>query len=144
MEIKPIYEYLLWDNCKNHCSFCFLKKNSILLKEEQKCEALKKALHLIDTEFVKGSHVLFVGGELYDTITPKYEQTMKEAHSDIVHKIIENYIDLFYVNTNLIYEDLSLLDDLISKLQKNMLFDRLKFTTSFDLVGRFKTNKDKQ
>ena len=49
-------------------------------------------------------------------------------------------IDLLYLNTNLIYEDISGLGFVLD-LMKNK-FDRLKFTTSYDLYGRFRKKFD--
>jgi hypothetical protein len=49
-----------------------------------------------------------------------------------------NIIDLLYINTNLIYENMSILFNFLDLIKNNNLFNRLKFTTSFDLQGRFK------
>ena len=48
-----------------------------------------------------------------------------------------NEIELLYINTNLLYKDTILLDWFLSIFQDNELFDRLKFTTSYDVEGRF-------
>ena len=48
-------------------------------------------------------------------------------------------IDLLYLNTNLIYDDMSGLFDTLNIIQENNLFERLKFTTSYDLEGRYST-----
>ena len=54
-----------------------------------------------------------------------------------------NEIDLFYVNTNLLYIDIDLLDWFLALYQTNNLLKRIKFTTSYDMVGRF-TSKERE
>ena len=67
MEYKKIYEFLVWDNCTNNCSFCFQRKNPRLFNHTQRKIILQKTLDFINSEkFIKGNHVLICGGEIFD------------------------------------------------------------------------------
>lgn len=133
--IKPIYEFLLWPNCRNNCKFCFLKKEQDNTDQE-KISALSSALSFIESDrFKKGSHVLILGGEVFDS--PSIHQELNKFFSIIVSKMCSNHIDLLYINTNLIYKKLDALEFLIQQLDSNSLLNKLKFTSSYDLDGRF-------
>lgn len=146
--IKPIYELLLWNNCNNNCKFCFMKYNhhdNKFLSDENKKVSMKKALQLLNSDTYKdGSHVLLVGGELFDTkFSYDTEQYFKYFLTTIVHYMVSGKIDLLYVNTNLIYQDHSYLYYFLNLINDFGLFDRLKFTTSYDIYGRFKDSKSR-
>ena len=146
--IKPIYELLLWNNCNNNCKFCFMKHNhhdNKFLSDENKKSSMKQALQLLNSDsYINGSHVLLVGGELFDTkFSQETENYFKYFLNTIVHYMVSGKIDLLYINTNLIYQDLSYLYYFLDLIRDFELFDRLKFTTSYDLYGRFNDSRSK-
>ena len=141
--MKPIYEFLLWDNCSNNCKFCFQRKNPRLYSLDEQQFILKQTLNYLNSDkYLENSHILLVGGELFDN-TARFSM-FSAFFDEIVKMLLDNKIDLLYLNTNLCY-DKDCVDMLVSILQqfdKNGLFDRLKFTTSYDIAGRF-ANHDK-
>lgn len=138
MNIKSIYEFLLWANCSNNCKFCWQKHfndSNKFLSPEQKAHSIKSVQHFLQSDkFERGSHVLLVGGELFDSVIT---EEMRNMISFVVDMMEMDEIDLLYINTNLIYQDLSGLYFLLDKIEEKQLFHRLKFTTSYDLYGRF-------
>jgi L-lysine 2,3-aminomutase len=42
MSCKPIYEFLLWDNCNNNCKFCFQRELPRLFGLKQREQILNK------------------------------------------------------------------------------------------------------
>lgn len=140
--IKPIFEFLMWENCRNKCSFCF-QQDKNQLTDEQKAQSMDAVKNFIDCDprYIKGSHVLLVGGELFDS--PSIFTCLTPFLSFIVDKMNDNTIDLLYVNTNLIYKNMDGLYYLLDLIDQYNLFDRLKFTTSYDLAGRFASPKTK-
>ena len=143
MQCKPIYEFLLWDNCNNHCKFCFQRPNPRLFNFNQRKVILDNVITFLESdEFIKGSHILVVGGEIFDKVNDF--PVLKEFFDKIVLKMLDNTIDLLYINTNLIYKDMSGVWNLLDCLLKNNLLERLRFTTSYDLAGRFKNKEDKE
>lgn len=139
--MKPIYEFLLWDNCSNNCKFCFQRKNPRLYSLDEQQSILKQTLNYLNSDkYLENSHILLVGGELFDN-TARFSM-FSAFFDEIVKMLLDNKIDLLYLNTNLCY-DKDCVDMLVSILQqfdKNDLFDRLKFTTSYDIAGRFSDN----
>lgn len=140
--IKPIYEFLLWDNCNNNCKFCFQKKNYHKLIDDQKRKSIQKVIEFLNSNrFQDGSHVMLVGGEIFDS--PTIFSDFNHLITIIVNMMIDKKIDLLYINTNLIYKKLDSVLFLLDTIRSNKLFDRLKFTTSYDVEGRF-TEKTEQ
>ena len=138
MEIKPVYEFLLWDNCNNHCKFCFQRDKCKDLTSKQKTSSLKRMRQFLESDkFKTGSHILLVGGEIFDDVSDDLKDCWWETVNYLGKKMNSKEIDLLYVNTNLLYEDLTLLEYLFNIIQYYGLWQRLKFTTSYDLVGRF-------
>ena len=140
--IKPIYEFILWDNCSNNCRFCWQKQQNSYSTNEMKDRSIDLVKNFICSEnFEIGSHVLLVGGEIFDTIDYKICDKIKMLISLIIEKMIASEIDLFYINTNLLNTNFNLMNFLLHEIEVNNLFDRLKFTTSYDIYGRFYTKE---
>lgn len=143
MQCKPITELLMWRNCEGHCAFCFQqhpRKEQYFLDEYRRVDSMAKAVNLLNSnKFTPGSHVLLVGGELFDTkFTVNTERVFNAFLKQIVDFQVKGHIDLLYINTNLLYKDTTYLTKfLLDRVKKHNLFDRLKFTTSYDLYGRF-------
>lgn len=141
--VKPVYEFLLWDNCHNNCQFCFLRQRDSDLNIEQKRKSVDKVLQFLESDqFVQGSHVLLMGGEIFDDRSSF--SILNNLIDVVVTKMLNYEIDWLYLNTNLIYKDMTGLYYLLDKIDQHQLFDRLRFTTSYDIVGRFATKKVEQ
>ncbi len=142
MECKPVFEFLVWDNCNNHCDFCFQRENCQNLLKEQKIKSLHKVDEFLESDkFIKGSHILLVGGEIFDDLS--FRDIWQEFFKRLTYRMFHNDIDLLYINTNLLYQDITLVEDLFKWIEYYSLWERLKFTTSYDLKGRFHT-KDRE
>lgn len=140
--MKKIYEFLLWNNCNNNCTFCHQRSHErkaldkILTPSEQ-VEALKACGVFLNEQFEKGNHILLVGGEIFDNLNVDVKKELRYLFMDISIKMIHSEIDLFYLNTNLLYNNTELLYDCLDILKAKQLLDRVKFTTSYDIEGRF-------
>lgn len=140
MTCKPVYEFLLWDNCNNHCSFCFQREKCVNLTTKQKIQSIYKMREYIDSDkYIDGSHILLVGGEIFDDVTSELKDCWWDTINYLGKKMNNKHIDLLYINTNLLYKDMSVLDDLFNIIHYYGLWERLKFTTSYDLEGRYAT-----
>lgn len=143
-----IVEFLLWDNCNNHCKFCFLKDKlscKTILNNNEKANSIFLVREYINSGKIKyGDDILLCGGEIFDTDFDT--ETMYEWETlidDIALYIKMGRIGGLYINTNLIYKINSALVFLLDKF-KYIGFDKLHFTTSFDLIGRYKSDEDKE
>lgn len=149
-KIYPIYEFLLWNNCNNSCKFCHQKANK--LKYPGKFpdnDGKLKSIHLVK-DFIKSdtipkhSHILLMGGELFDTkLSQDVENAFISLADMIAAKIYLYEFGFLYMNTNLIYEDLSLLDKFLFSFTRKKLQSNIKFTTSYDLFYRYRDSSDK-
>ena len=149
--IKDIFEFVLWNNCNNNCSFCFLKTNPTynehILTQEEKIKSIHKVKDFLQSDkFKLGSHVLLVGGELFDASMTK---DIQKEFKDLIHLIhqymLEDKIELLYINTNLMYKDLTAVKTtLLDILAPDNLLPRVRFTTSYDERGRYSKEEDRQ
>lgn len=143
MQCKPIYEFLAWDNCNNNCEFCFQRELPRVFAHKKRKEILDEILLFLNSDkFIKGSHILLVGGEIFDK--PIDFKIIENFYTCIINKMLQNEIDLLYINTNLIYKNIAGLFAVLLKLCDNNLMNRVRFTTSYDIQGRFKTDDDRQ
>ena len=152
MVCKSIVEFLLWNDCSAHgkCAFCWQQAKheaSKFLDNENKLESIECVKNFLKDNFVKldtgennkftGSHILLVGGEIFDIENAEVIKNFKNLINYIIQLMNNNEIELLYINTNLLYKDLSTLEYLLNKIDSSSLWERLRFTTSWDLVGRF-------
>lgn len=132
MNIKPIHEYLLWNNCSNHCDFCIQATQNRLKKDDQ-----LDSIRLVKNEILSlvDSHVLIMGGEIFDVTDADIQNALSDLFLTIKQKMVIDEIELLYLNTNLLY-DISFLKSVLD-IFKDMMC-RVRFTTSDDFDGRFK------
>ena len=108
--MNNVYEFLLWNNCGNCCSFChqrvYARENdSKILNNEQKIRSINLCKDFLNSDqFKKGNHILLVGGEIFDITDKDVKDEFMKLLLDIVNKMNNKEIDLFYINTNLLYE----------------------------------------
>lgn len=146
--MKPVFEFILWPNCKNNCKFCWQKQQikdgkQHLLQPSEKASSIREVLQFLQSSKLEyGSHVLLVGGELFDS--HDVDNELNKLLQVCVGLMLINKIDLLYINTNLIYKirDNSPLINFLSAVNEYSLFDRLRFTTSYDLNGRFNSESE--
>lgn len=141
--MKPIYEFILWNTCKNHCAFCHQKANKAKYPGKfptgmDKLKPVQLVREFIATQPIEdGSHILLMGGELFDSkLAPEVEAELLALASDIN----DGKYGYVYVNTNLIYTDTSLLFKFLDVFEP----ERLRFTTSFDFGYRFANDADRR
>lgn len=140
--MKKIYEFLLWNNCGNNCTFCHQRQHERknldkILNPQEQINSINKCLEFLNTVFEKGNHVLLVGGEIFDIKNIEVKSHLQHLFSMIINMMEVNEIELLYLNTNLLYTDLTLLTTFLDKIEKANLFHRLKFATSYDIIGRY-------
>ena len=142
MMIKPVYEFLLWQNCHNNCKFCF-QADKAQLDHKGKLKSLQAVKAFLESEhYVNGSHILLVGGEIFDS--PKDFDILEPFLLYILKQVAIHNIDLLYVNTNLIYKKLDLLEYFLNTAHSLGILSRIKFTTSYDVIGRFANEKSRE
>lgn len=142
--MRTMQEFILWSNCTNQCDFCWQCKkhdaNTILTPNEMidSIYATRKKLNMIHN----GDDVLLVGGEILANYDDKVSNELQFLILDCIKRIKEDKIRYFYINTNLLFKDRKNLIYLLNAIAGYE--SRLKFTTSFDIYGRFKTKESEK
>lgn len=138
-KIKTIYEFLVWDNCNNNCKFCFQRINPKTYMLQQQEQILNNVITYINSDqFENNNHILICGGELFDD--HKRIDIIKNFFQSILYLAKNGIIDLIYINTNLLYELNNIVECLIpifKSYNDNNILERIRFTTSYDIYGRF-------
>lgn len=138
-------EFILWSNCTNRCDFCWQCKMhdiSTILTTEEMVASIFQVYHKIKYKINDGDDVLLVGGEILNSYSQATDEAIKMLIDTCVSLVKQNKIRYLYINTNLIYENRTNLDYLLKSF--NGIEDRLKFTTSYDVYGRFNHSLDKE
>lgn len=147
--MKKIYEFLLWNNCGNGCTFCHQraherKTDDKILNSFERIKSLNTCKRFLKSnEFEKGNHILLVGGEIFDETDKEVKTALVSLLDQVLDQMLDDEIDLLYINTNLLFDINTILLSFLEKVKVNHLFERLKFTTSYDMIGRF-TRKDRE
>lgn len=136
---ENVYEFILWENCNNNCQFCVQNKNRFLTDKEKRNSVETVVEFIRSPNFVPNSHVLVLGGELFDN--KRDGSLLNDLFSVLVHEMEKRYINTLYINTNLIYKNTSSLENFLRLIVDKNLESRLHFTTSYDFGYRFKTDK---
>lgn len=134
-------EFLLWGNCTNQCDFCWQCKKrdeSIFLVKDEMVSCVEETIRRLD-EINEGDDVLIVGGEVLASYHPEVNSSLSRLIDRCVELLSTGKMRFLYVNTNLLYKDRTNLIYLLDAV--NGYEDRLKFTTSYDVYGRFKTKE---
>ena len=146
---QPIYEFLLWNNCNNCCNFCHQKANKNKYpgkfpNDDGKLKSLQLVQQFIQTEVPEKSHILLMGGELFDTkLSKRTEKEFLNLAKMVADRMVINDQNLLYLNTNLIYSDMSFLHSFLDVFKNENFKNRIHFTTSYDIAYRYKNNFDK-
>ena len=135
------YEFVLWPNCHNDCSFCFQKeqiRRGVLrtLTDDEYAKSVTRVIEFLHAaSYTYGSNVMLVGGELFD-----YSPCMQALHpllKEVISLLKNGSINELYLNTNLIYKQIYMVFAFIQNCKDADVISKLHFTTSYDFDGRF-------
>lgn len=135
-------QFELWQECNNKCDFCYLGKENRRTDDAIKIQSLNKALSSISdmANYPKFNCIGFIGGEFFQgqlanpEVKRLFYQLIKKAAELYNSKIIKQVwisATLTIGNQSELYEILSFFND----------YDGVWIITSWDTIGRFKTDK---
>jgi hypothetical protein len=130
-------EFLLWSNCPNNCKFCWQRifdDKATWLNEEQKVKSVSLCKDDI-LSHPEPCDMLIVGGEVFCDQGAKVNEELSKLFEAVADKVHKGEIRFLYANTSLIYDNKVNLVSLFEAFDG--IEDSLKFTTSYDLSGRF-------
>lgn len=137
-----IMQFELWQECNNHCSFCYLGKNVQSTPKERKLQALESAYQKISDpqNYPHYDCIAFIGGEFFqgqlrdEEVRSSFFLLMRKAADLANRKIIKEV----WISATLTIGDQR---DLYAVLD---LFDnpaQVWILTSWDSIGRFHSDK---
>lgn len=132
-------EFIMWNNCANNCKFCWQRlfdDKTTFLDEKEQLECIQQCSDMIKKN-AKGCDLLLVGGEVYSDQGPKVNTALKKLYEQIAEKVKREEVRFLYANTSLTYKNLDNLKNLLDVFEG--IEEHLKFTTSYDLEGRYDT-----
>ena len=142
--LPPIYEFLLWNNCNNNCKFCHQKARKNRFPGKFPDDAGKgKSIDLVTKFIAEGkveheANILLMGGELFDTQLSSNTRRKFYGLCDLIlAEMVNGDITNLYLNTNLLYEDTSMLFNMLDLFVGFSMSHRIMFTTSCDIEYRF-------
>ena len=130
-------EFLLWSNCMNNCRFCWQRlfhDKTTWLTEDEKLSSIADCSKLIDEQGFD-CDILLVGGEVFADQGKAVDAALNELYTKVGNKIKREEVRFLYANTNLTYDNRTNLVNLLNAFEG--IEEHLKFTTSYDLDGRF-------
>lgn len=136
-------QYELWKDCPNACPFCY---NIGQPTEDNKVERMVYVMNLLKSEELSNYNTIgFIGGELFDTriLTDIEQDTFVQLMELSANLVLSGSIDRVYVTSNLIYEDRSLLDRVLTILKNKGTLTHYGICTSWDYKYRFRTEQDR-
>ena len=141
--MKKVYEFLVWDNCNNNCQFCWQREKPRIYNVEKRKEILNEVLNFIRSDkFEVGSHILVCGGEIFDDVMPF--DFLKDFFFHISCLMYNDVIDLLYLNTNLLTKNIDKVLNILGEFEDKGLLERIRFTTSYDVAGRFRDEESEK
>lgn len=131
---KKCIQFKLWDDCNNHCTFCYLNKTRKNTSQEEKLNrlnVLKDRLYSLDLN--KYDRVGLIGGDFYLGEL----NGLENVWIDILKQIDSMNLSTYWIASALTQPDPSFLLDSLKDLNKS----KVLICTSYDTVGRFTENK---
>lgn len=139
---KRTLQFELWQECNNLCDFCYLGKENRKTPDSFKIESLNRAIDTVSdlSNYPKFNCIGLIGGEFFQGQLRNPE--VKELFYKLIDKIAElyntNVIQEFWVSATLTIGKQTELYEILNKFKDT---NNVWILTSWDIVGRFKTQK---
>ena len=139
-------QYELWQDCDNCCEWCYLKDHRILTTDDQKIHNIQEVIKDINSDALNDFNAVgLIGGEFFQGQMQniKVKEAFMQMIEEINTKLAENKIKEFWLTASLIKPNQIDLIDVLNLL-KAKKDQRIILCTSFDTMGRFHSENDKQ
>lgn len=139
---KRTLQFELWQECNNLCTFCYLGTENRKTPDEIKIQSLLRTIKMIldKSNYPKFNCIGLIGGEFFQGQLKN--PTVKTLFYELIDKIAElynnNIIEEFWVTATLTIGKQEELYEILKKFKDTK---NVWILTSWDIVGRFKTQK---
>lgn len=135
-------QFELWKECHNCCNFCY---NANLKDFYSKEKVLLDIISFLDNynNIINYDTVGLIGGELlFNKLSPKELSLYLSLYQLIISYIKEGKIKQVLITSSLIFNNYSLLDNVLSLFKQHNILDKVLLCTSYDTMGRFHNNSE--
>ena len=140
--MKKQLQFELWQECNNHCKFCYLGDSNLCTPRKIKLKSLENTLAKLDDKSILDEYdtIGFIGGEFFqgqmndEEIRSKFMKLMEKTASLLKQKLIK----FVWIYATMTIGDQK---DLYDTLEKYGDCDGVWLLTSYDTVGRFHSKK---
>ena len=137
-----LIQYELWLDCNQHCPFCYNRHQPNTIDKLGLLNRVKDRIH--SPEVKKFNSIGIIGGEIFDPDIFTSKDVL-DSFLDLcdlcIETLIENNMRTFYMATNLLYEDTSILYQVLDRANKRNVISNLCICTSWDTKYRFKSKE---
>lgn len=141
--MAKILQFELWEECNNHCTFCYLGKNNLHTPNEVKLNSLKNAYEEISDlrNYPEFDTISYLGGEFFQgqLNTPQIRDDFMRLMAKTADLLREGYIKEVWIYMTLTIGYQQDLYDTIKLFEG--VTDKLWLLTSYDTEGRFHSPK---
>lgn len=133
-------QFELWQNCNNHCKFCYLNKNRINSTEQEMLKAMNTTIEILDDMPKEYNAVGLIGGEFFQgqLSTKVLRDTFIKLLQKLAKLLDGEQISQVWITASLMQKNL---DEIIDILKKSGIDKKkLLICTSYDTCGRFENN----
>lgn len=132
-------QFELWQECNNHCKFCYLGNNNEFTPNEVKLNSLKNAYTVISdlNNYPEFDTISYLGGEFFQgqLNTPEIRGSFMRLMEKTAWLLKEGYIKESWIYVTLTIGDQKDLYDTLKYFEG--VTDKLWILTSYDTFGRF-------
>lgn len=136
-------QFELWEECHNHCKFCYLGENNLHTPVEVKLNSLDNAYKVISdlSNYPEFDTIAYLGGEFFqgELNTPEVKNKFFKLMQKTAALLKDGYIKEVWIYMTLTIGNQEELYDTIKLFEGHT--DKLWLLTSYDTVGRFHSQK---
>lgn len=138
-------QFELWPDCNNGCQYCYLKDTQRVTTMDFKIKSIKETIETIMDSSIHAKYnaVGLIGGEFFAGQLKGLEREWFDLIESVKALLSWHAIKEFWLATALLFEDTSMLEKTLDKLNLHLL-DKdqcVRICTSYDTVGRFLTKE---
>lgn len=146
--MKKVYQVELWQECNNHCKYCYNQKTYFPQSSEFKIKNIRDVIKTIQSEdfFDNYNSVGLIGGEFFQgqMDDPAVSNAFFELLEILKQYTIQGKIQQIWVSSTLISENQHQLWDMLEMFKDTIPPEGFVLMTSWDPIGRFHTEQAKR
>jgi hypothetical protein len=141
--VNKTIQFELWEECNNHCTFCYLGSDNLHTPDDIKLNSLKNAYDKISdlSNYPEYNTISYLGGEFFQgqLNTPEIHDNFMKLMQKTAQLMIDGYVDECWIYVTLTIGDQHDLYEMLEYFKP--VSNKLWILTSYDTDGRFHSQK---